>query len=528
MSTATVIYFVDTNLFLQCHPWEQLDWTPWDDLEEVRLIVSSPVLREVDYRKNKGNDRVAKRARDTSAMFRRMLRDGCKVVRTANPRVVLSIEPLHTPSPELERQLNYRERDDQLVGTLYAFSRCHEGIDVRLLTHDSTPLFTAQGLGLTGNIIPDKWLLPPESTDAEREVQSLKSEVKRLRKTEPLFTIRYVDQSSTELERYHASFTWYDPPNDDQVVSFMQKLEARFPLETDFGPREPAERAPKQKTGLNVLDAFTKEVFTPATDEEIEEYRDKAYPEWLERCEEILQYHDRTLQEQVPLLQFSFLAANVGTRPATDALVTVEARGNFQIQPPDDDDEDQDGEENEPRNQKVEKLPPPPVAPHGQWKRAVDMHSIDVSPIFDAVNRSLGGFPYVEPRAIAGIDQSWLSSLEAGLWSHDPNDFYYKPERPSSPRPSFSLTCDQWRHDDGEVQFDGTIHVAIDQDTVEGALVFRTQAGNLSESASKLVPVRMEIAHVSAFQTSLAMVEKLLMSPNSPTDLSSSQPRTDE
>ena len=81
MSASTVYYFVDSNLFLQCRPLEQLDWTPWNAFEEVRLIVSSPVLREIDYRKNKGRDRVGTRARATSAMFREMLQEGHKVVR---------------------------------------------------------------------------------------------------------------------------------------------------------------------------------------------------------------------------------------------------------------------------------------------------------------------------------------------------------------------------------------------------------------------------------------------------------------
>ena len=72
VSTSTVSYFVDTNLFLQCHPLEQLDWTLWNGFEEVRLIVSSPVLREIDYRKNKGNDRVGNRLRRLRRALRRL------------------------------------------------------------------------------------------------------------------------------------------------------------------------------------------------------------------------------------------------------------------------------------------------------------------------------------------------------------------------------------------------------------------------------------------------------------------------
>ena len=139
MGTRTVCYFVDTNLFLQCRPLEQLDWTVLGDFAEVRLIVSRPVQREIDHLKNKGSDRPANRARAASAMFREMRLEGQKVVREAGPRVVLSVERQHAPAPSLEDQLDYQERDDQLVGTLHEFVRRREGTDARLLTHDTTP-----------------------------------------------------------------------------------------------------------------------------------------------------------------------------------------------------------------------------------------------------------------------------------------------------------------------------------------------------------------------------------------------------
>ena len=532
VTSSIVSYFVDTNLFLQCRPLEELDWSSWTGFDEVRLIVSSPVLREIDYRKSKGNDRVAKRARATSARFRKMLAVGQAPVHAANPRVVLSIEPQHTPSPELEQRLNYRERDDQLVGTLYGFSRCHEGADVRLLTHDTTPLFTAKGLDLEGDIIPDDWLLPPESTETEREVQSLRSELARLKKTEPSFSIRCVGPSDADLEEYRATHTWFEPLTDGQIADLMQRLKARFPLETDFGSREPAERTPRQRT---VLLGIAKEVFTPATDEEIETYREEAYPEWLERCELLLQNHHLVLQHQAALLDFAFLASNVGTRPAVDVLITIEARGRFQIQPPssddddddDDDDEEHRAEESEAEDLKPEELPPPPVAPRGQWKRIVTGGPGDAFRTVRALQRTLDGFSSFAT-ARPHVDSLLLRPPSVLPTPRDPNAFYYKPDRPSSPRSSFSLSCDQWRHDDAEEPFDGTIHVPLDQEKAEGALFFRIQAGNLSESASKLVPVRIEIAHVSALESAQAMVEKLIATPKFRIRLRSDDARTDE
>ena len=509
MSASTVNYFVDSNLFFQCHPLEQLDWTPWAAFEEVRLIVSSPVLREIDYRKNKGNDRVGIRARATSAIFREMLEEGHKVVRGSNPRVVLSVEPQHAYSRDLEERLNYHERDDQLVGTVYEVSRGHPDSDVRLLTHDTTPLYTARGLGLTADVISDDWLLPPETTATEKELASLKTEYARLKKAEPSISIRCMGQSNSAIERYEASYTWFEPLTEQQVDEFMQRLKDRFPLETDFGSRETAERVVAQ-TGLNLV-LGTKEVFRPATDEEIAKYRDKAYPQWLLDCEDVLRNHHRTLQRRVPVLGFSFLAENVGTRPATDALITLEARGRFWIQPPssNEQDEEQDGEDKDSESAKTDVLPRPPVAPNGRWHRTIGGHPAEASRVVQAIARSLHGLSGLGygRRDLLGNPLPHIPIFRPP--SHDSNTFYYKPDRPTAPRPSFSLECDQWRHNDGEEPFDGEIHVPTDQAEVEGALLCRIQAGNLSNPASTLVPVRIDITHVSAFDSARAMVEAL-------------------
>ncbi len=462
-------------------------------------------------------------------MFREMRNDGQKIILDASPRVILSVEPQHTYSRDLEERLNFQERDDQLVGTLYEFARNHEGADVRLLSHDTNPLYTAQGLDLSSDLIPENWLLQPESTEIEKKLSSLESEIARLKKTEPSFWIRCVDQSSTELECYCASFTWFEPLSDDQVDNLMQRLKGRFPLGSKFGSREPVERAAKRQTVLDNLFGNTKEVFVPATEEEIGKYREEAYPEWLDQCEQILRNHHRMLQHQAALLEFSFLAANVGTRPATDALVTIEAHGHFQIQPPSTDDEDdaQSGEDDELSDHKAEELPRPPVAPSGQWQRMIDGQPGDALRALDAFRRSLYQMSNMWHLPALRHD-SLLRGLDVPPPSRDPNAFYYKPHRPSSPRSSFSLCCDQWRHDDGEEPFDGEIHLPVDQGKTEGALSFRIQASNLSKSASKVVPVRIKIAHVSAFESALAMVVNLLKRPIFRVELSSGDTRTSE
>ncbi len=327
MTTSTRYYFVDTNLFIQCRPLTELDWSQWQTFEEVRVIVSRPVLREIDRLKTSGNDRVGRRARATSAMFRGMRGQTHKLVRPQSPRVVLSVEPQHVHDAGLADGLNYEERDDQLIGTALGFARSHPDADVRLLTHDTTPLYTAQGLGLSADVIPDDWLVPPERTETEKKVAALEAENARLRAAEPSCSICCLDQTGKTIDEYRASYTWYEPLTDAEVDGLMQALEARFPPATDFGSREAAERSVPRTFPNGIIS--TKEVFIPATDEEIGKYRDEAYPQWLERCEEVLRERHGTLLAEAPALAFTFLAENTGTRPAADALVTLEARGRF-------------------------------------------------------------------------------------------------------------------------------------------------------------------------------------------------------
>ena len=269
-----------------------------------------------------------------------------------------------------------------------------------------------------------------------------------------------------------------------------ERLKARFPLATDFGSREPAERPP---TVANRLFP-TRQVFTPATDEEIEKYRDEDYPRWLDRCGETLRGYHRTLQGETPVLKFAFLAENSGTRPAADALVTIETCGAVEIKPYDDTNEDREGEDDASDSLEPGALPPPPVAPRGRWNNTVPLDGIFSGVTYsslDILSRPMPIPPLIRPDL------------------RDPNAFYYKPDRPAYPQVSFALECAQWRHDNDAEPFIGEIHVPTERDAAEGLLVCRIQAANLSKSESCNIPVRIAITRVSAFESARGMVEAL-------------------
>ena len=503
----TAHLFVDTNFFLQCKPPEELDWTCWHSFDEVRLIVSKPVLREIDYRKNKGNNRAGKRARDTSARFRRMRQDGQEIVREQSPRVILSIELHHEYSPDFEDRLDYRERDDQLIGTALGFATNSHSSQVWLLTHDTTPLLTAKSLGLPSKTIPDDWLLPPEHTRAEKRLASLEAELGRIKRSEPSFLLQFEDDESGKMARKTQCF---EPLTEEQLQLLMKRLRTRFPMETSFGRREVTNQ-PGTIFGAP-FDARTK-VFTPPSDEEIAEYKDSLYPGWLEECEAILTDCYKAPRQSSPP-RFTFWAENRGTRPAKDALVETTAEGDFLIAPPA---RTRNRREKEPTagqespSTGPHSLPRPPRPPKGRWEFTEDPFR-GLRDTFSALRESRVGDPFQTMRDLNSLAAP-LPLGPAVTPVRDPNSFYYAPTRSRKPQRSIRLVCAQWRHMGGPEGFAGEIYLRPDQTEVRGALLFRVQAENLSKPASQRIPVRIEVDHISSFDRASALVDALSDAP---------------
>ena len=478
MSENILYLFPDTNVFIQCSPLCQLDWSEWKEFSEVHLMVSRPVQREIDNQKTRGNDRVGNKARSTSTLFRKIIdsTQGYKLVNSSSPRVKLFLEALSRPSPELQGTLDYNKADDEIVGCLHRFRRENPDSEARLLTNDGGPMMTARALELPYVAVNRDWLLPLENNNLERQNAGLRERIAQLEKTEPRFRIELVDDEGEILERLDLEHIVYDPLPDEAIESLMEFLITRFPKATDFGPREPN---PKNHNliVLNIL--ASREVYIPARKEEIDRYSNRDYPNWLRECREALSgIHDRLQLSIEP--RFAFAISNEGTYPGKDALVNIVAEGNFKIYVP-------------PYISKSEKLsreepmiPTPPAPPRGRR-----------SSRYSELNRSIN-FPNLLSPSAFQTDQR-----------RDPNGFFYKPGRPTIPGDTITLECEQWRHSTGDEFFTGRISIDPTVQEMKGALTCEVHAENLSEPVEKLIPVRIAIKRVDSVERARELIGDL-------------------
>ena len=501
MADNVVYLFPDTNLFIQCRPLDQLDWSDWSEFDQVNLIVCRTVQREIDSLKNRGYGRAAKRARKTNGIFRKIFTSNEKFleVRDTNPRVRLYLQAQSSPSTDLQDDLDYSKADDEIVGFLDRFRKENQDKVARLLTHDTGPMISADAHGLTVDAIKDEWLLPPEHNESEKKIARLSQRISALEQTEPNFKIRLVDDNGTEVNELHFEYTVYNPMSDDEISACIESLRSLFPIASDFGSRE---SAVKVDTSVRSRIYRIKKTYKTATDEEISKYTDQDYPEWIDKCEEFFSCIHEKLQQKFGHPSFKFSIVNNGTRPGTDTLVNIVANGNFLVCPPRSDDDLPTKEQ----TKTSLTLPCPPRPPRGKWvheSRFANPHFDQLSEIAKLTRGGVDPYNYLNYRAA-------LNPHTFRDFRRDPNSFYYKPKRPTQPNRSFSLECEQWRHGIEDEWFDGEFFFKHDTGTISGVLSCEVHAGNLSKPVRRRFPVEISIKSVNSRDRAQELVDELV------------------
>lgn len=512
--SAKLFLFPDTNLFLQCKPLDQVDWRLLGEWDQIELIVTRPVQIEIDSLKGKGNGRQASKARIATSLLRKLLVDGVDhVVISGTPQVHLVVRLNLRPDASAASSLNYEFRDDQLVGTAAGFQNSNGVSIVRLLTDDTGVMFSARTVGLEYLKIPEQWFLPAEADLAEKKERNLKEQIARYEKAEPAIkitlslgqsnvteaiesTVEQVDlieNRKVQFDRLNKSIAVYGPLTKEECALLVNMLSERFPKADDFGSTQPAERDLNGTPLAIALFGAEREVFTPATPQEIEGYK-SAYINWISESEQFLGNFHSLMNRNIswPLLIASI--SNNGSRPAEDALVVIEAQGDLgflRIKK-----KRLSENESEDAAEVKSGLTRPPSAPTGFWKKTHRYRDI-----FD-LTRGLSGMHLQNPQF------DILPPLHHQR-PHDPNAFYLKEGRNGIPAKKLALACQQWRHSQISEEFQQHVICPRTSGIHSGLVVVTVHAANLTSPAIATMPATISIKELSCYNLAVQMVKAL-------------------
>lgn len=501
--------FPDTNLFIQCKPIEEWDWSVFEKCEAIDVLITRPVQKEIDEHKGKGNARVAARARATSAIFRDAIVSsiGYKQIRAMNPCVRLHVRAELKPDQALQETLSLDEADDQLVAIAAGFLKDNADACITLATHDTGPMASAKLVGLHFTVIPDSWLLPPEVDKTSKDLKRVTQELERYKKAEPAFSVYWTNGDSS-VESVSAVLNYYSPLEPYEILTLVQQIKQQYPMSTDFGESETKERNTQpvsdamgngnslQRIPLSFNNLLGKNIYIPASATDISQYK-QAYEQWLQDCEDLLKNLHARLAEKTTWPRLSVELKNTGTRSAENALVTLSARGKFGILP---------FKQKEPDGDMPVALARPPKAPQGSWQnRYAQSLRLGSRAFLQSIQ---GDSPYTDH-----LLPSAHNALNL-LKKREEDAFYYKSGRPYQPVPQYGIECALWRHQSDAEVFDLTLHVELMPAKISGVVEVTVQSSNVSDVFTQRLPIHIEVQQAVTLEYANELVDNLLRTRN--------------
>ena len=438
----TLYLFADTNLFLQYKPFHEIDWCQVGDFDHIEIVVCRTVLQEIDALKDGREGRRSSRARRAASTFLKIAESGPQEQKAASARVVLSLYAKLLPKKNLDGQLDYSQNDQRLIGYVAQYMEDYPSADVRLLTRDSGAILTAQMLDMPYQCPPDDWRLPPEPDDKDRKIERLTQQLEELQVQEPEFEFSCDQQSGAQKRHIEITYEAFRPLTSIERDQLLELLQNRYPPTV-------VER--------NRISARA-----------ISEYERRNYPAWISACQKYMDYVHHIVQlDQRPELTVTI--QNIGSRPATNALVEIRASDNFRLTTP-------TAVLRDFRLMPVIERPKPPAQPQPE---------ADLSALLDGlVSRS----------------NRVLPDLDSPTRFRSQEDFQYTTEPKLETEPSISFTCGLWRHSLAPKEFSVRVVPSSFDSPITAEIMCTVHADNLTIPATFKLVVKLSPNYCPTFE----------------------------
>ena len=333
MSKNILYLFPDTNFFIHYKNPNELSWTDIGEFEEIRLIITMPVLTEIDELKYGNKNRVQKRARQYTSQFKKINRsENAELKVSDSPSVILKINLTLERDHELLNEIGSENQDNILASIANKYANENSDKDVRLLTGDVVLSLKAREHSIPCIFIPDSWRRENEKSKAEKKIEELELKIKILESSEPKFEFNFVDTSGTKAEKIELKKTVYQPLSEEETGRLLDEVKRRYP-KCDFGANDMTKciivKDGKRFKMIETVPTFLiGNEYIPPSNRKVEEYGVR-YDEWIEKCSRTFRNLWEQLNSGGHKVSVAFEISNVGQRPGENVRVTFSGNGKF-------------------------------------------------------------------------------------------------------------------------------------------------------------------------------------------------------
>jgi hypothetical protein len=460
------VFFLDTNVFLQCRDLKDLPWQEIADGEDLLLLIPRTVQEEIDRQKGDGNTRRGKRARSASSFFREIIfADNTKIALSdANPRVEISFPDTQPSSTPASGFLDLSRPDDSIINELCLYQREHESLQVQLLTHDTNPMLTCKKVGVPFQVVPDEWLLQPEPDAKDKRISELERKIKNLETTIPQIEVRIL-KDGNDLSPASLNIMRYTAISEADVERLVSETCRRRPMKVNFDEPEQKPKASSAlaESVLSMRHLGLSGFYKKPTDDEIKEYKTVLYPKWVDSLKSFYEKLPFCLGLPSCHYEIEIELSNVGSVPAEHVVLEIEATGGLVMT-------NQDGMEKLlDRGSTV--LPPEPEPPKGKWIK----HDFGLNSLGSAMR----------------IQEQMFDSIRTAQ-KPDKNAFYRKNGNSGFYTKHWVYECDEFRHKVKPKVFNLILFAPPKQNLKKGAVIITVTAKNLPDPYRVTLPVTVD------------------------------------
>jgi len=483
------VFFLDTNVFLQCRDLKDLPWREVADGEDLLLLIPRTAQEEIDRQKSDGNTRRGRRARNTSAFFREIIlaADTEIVLLDSDPRVVVSFpdtKPSGSPASDF---LDLSRPDDRIINELCLYRRENEALQVWLLTHDTNPMLTCKKIGILFHAVPDAWLLPPEPDAKDKRITELELKLRNIERSLPQIEVKFHDKDGDIVPAVGFEITAYAPLSEAEVEMLVSETCRLRPMRDDFDEPEPKPHLspPFANSAISKHVLGFEWEYKKPSDNEIDEYNSVRYPKWVE--------HLKLFFEKLPFslgfagyhLEIKIALLNNGSLPAEHLVLDIEAAGGILLAKP------------ESKDQMIGKtsteLPPEPVPPKGEWvQRKFGFSPFDLDPYSSALR----------------VQDRLFDPIRNIAQKRDKNSFYRKDGNSGDYTKVWILECDEFRHKVKPTVFNLFVFVPPKQSPQKGAISVTVTAKNMPEPHKVVLPISFSYTTVETLEIARNLLPK--------------------
>lgn len=173
--------YPDTPIALHYRPFEEIDWCALVAADEVVLVITSVLLREIDDHKDHKRGALQDRARRVSGWLGTLRKTKNWTIR---PGVRVEVNPKE-PEKDVDFSAHGLEptvNDDKIIGCMLRDQQSDAGASLVCVTSDNTLAFKAEEAGFPVVEPPEDKRLVDEPDPAERENRQLRQKIVELEK----------------------------------------------------------------------------------------------------------------------------------------------------------------------------------------------------------------------------------------------------------------------------------------------------------------------------------------------------------